>query len=160
MDNQKQIEEMAKEMVTDIGYGCAGVSCDYCEANIREYRNKSLCENYFIALKMMEKGYRKIPEGAVVLTREELEEKIDCCDVSMIHHDDDGKRYIKYEKYKDFTDRLGKRIQQLKGKLKQEREALTAENAELKRQNGELNGMIDNLREENTELHRQLKEKK
>ena len=88
----------------------------------------SIAETLYIA------GYRKIPENAVVLTEKELKEKIDCCNVSMIHHDDDGKRYIEYEKYKDFTDRLGKRIRQLKGQLKQERKETAEKFAEMLKQ--------------------------
>ena len=107
MDKQKQIEEMERDIVRSAGLDVHGKA------------------KYLYDL-----GYRKIPENAVVLTREELEEKIDCCDVSMIHHDDDGKRYIKYEKYEDFTDRLGKRIQQLKGQLKQARKETAEKFAE------------------------------
>ena len=112
MDKQKQIKEMAKVKIgaileqVNMGDGYADID--------------SLADEIY---------HITIPEGAVVLTEEELKEKIDCCDVSMIHHDDDGKKYIEYEKYEDFTDRLGKRIQQLKGQLKQERKE-TAEKFE------------------------------
>lgn len=110
MDKQKQIEEMENELSNIQTYS-------YMEI----YPCRQLQSNKIVAEHLIGKGYRKIPENAVVLTMEELKEKIDCCDVSMIHHDDDGKRYIEYEKYEDFTDRLGKRIQQLKGQLKQAR---------------------------------------
>lgn len=74
MDKQKQIEEMAYEL-TQYEYKLCGrlpkneclltshihaqVCCDYCK--IAEY--------------LIEQGYRKIPENAVVLTREELHDK-------------------------------------------------------------------------------------
>lgn len=110
MDKQKQIKEMAKVKIgailekVNMGDGYADID--------------SLADEIY---------HITIPEDAVVLTEEELKEKIDCCDVSMIHHDDDGKKYIEYEKYEDFTDRLGKRIQQLKGLLKQERKETAKE---------------------------------
>ena len=119
MDKQKQIEEMVDLYIQHaiFEFDKHGFS-----AMARQmYVEKARITMFEICSMFFEKGYRKIPEGAVVLTEEELKEKIDCCDVSMIHHDDDGKRYIEYEKYEDFTDRLGKRIQQLKGQLKQTR---------------------------------------
>lgn len=111
MDKQQQIEEMIGIIQGAVG-GCATHWASLIAEEILKYYQP------------------KIPEGAVVLTREELKEKIDCCDVSMIHHDDDGKRYIEYEKYEDFTDRLGKRIRQLKGQLKQERKETAEKFAE------------------------------
>lgn len=92
--------------------------------------NDILCRLAEIEDKIEQGTLKEIPENAVVLTEKELKEKIDCCDVSMIHHDDDGKRYIEYERYEDFTDRLGKRIQQLKGQLKQARKETAEKFAE------------------------------
>ena len=112
MDKQKQIEDLT--------------------ALIDSFNIRTIKQAKYVAEYIVDKlNYRKIPEGSVVLTKEDLREKIDCCNVSMIHHDDDGKRYIEYEEHCDFTDRLGKRIQQLKGLLKQERKE-TAEKFALK----------------------------
>ena len=59
-DKQKQIEEMAKVLHD----GNAHRYADWVE-----YTNADLT----LALKLYNAGYRKIPENAVVLTREELE---------------------------------------------------------------------------------------
>lgn len=103
-------KQMIEEMVKIVDRVFSSNYCGDYKSGIKDF-----------AIRLIENGVVKIPENAVVLTEKDLKEKIDCCDVSMIHHDDDGKRYIEYERYEDFTDRLGKRIQQLKGKLKQER---------------------------------------
>ena len=111
---QKQIEEMAKDIEKTFTYAKKYYDDDFEPYELEVYPDE-------IARELYNAGCRKISENAVVLTEKELKEKIDCCDVSMIHHDEDGKLYIEYEKYEDFTDRLGKRIQQLKGQLKQAR---------------------------------------
>lgn len=59
MDKKKKIEEMASIIddctwVTDENY-CENISCEKCHA-----------------IRLYNAGYRKIPEGAVVLTKEEL----------------------------------------------------------------------------------------
>ena len=127
MDKQKQIEGMAKIILEKAfeNYETSGsVEID------TEVRQTCYCAFLVYCEALYNAGCRILTENAVVLTEEEFKEKIDCCDVSMIHHDDDGKRYIEYEKYKDFTDRLGKRIQQLKGQLKQERKETAEKFAE------------------------------
>lgn len=127
MDKQKQIEEIilvVKKKIADNASIDIDEDLVFFNGNDFDHIAEQVAECLYL------KGCRKIPEGAVVLTEEELKEKIDCCDVSMIHHDDDGKRYIEYEKYEDFTDRLGKRIQQLKGQLKQTRKETAEKFAE------------------------------
>ena len=61
MDKQKQIEEMA---------GCKACydNLGRCPVKKREY-----CSDYKNATNQYNKGYRKIPENAAVLTREEYE---------------------------------------------------------------------------------------
>ena len=122
MDKQKQIQ--TEELIGIIQGAVGGCATHWAS---------------LIAKEVLKYYQPKIPENAVVLTEKELKEKIDCCDVSMIHHDDDGKRYIEYEKYEDFTDRLGKRIQQLKGQLKQERKETAEKFAERLKGKLELN---------------------
>ena len=63
------IEEMKKDMCEEYGTDLCHNEC-HCD-----------CANDFIAEMLYEKGYRKIPEGAVVLTREEFENiNKDYCD--------------------------------------------------------------------------------
>lgn len=63
MDKKKQIEEMLKLMCEEYGN-----MCGECESGIT-------CANELHAKRLYKAGYRKIPEGAVVLTREEYEER-------------------------------------------------------------------------------------
>ena len=74
---------------------------------------KGMCEHFHKA------GYRKIPKGAVVMTDKELNEELDAIKCVMIVHDDDGERYVSYDKYKEFTDRLGKIARQRKVRIEQ-----------------------------------------
>ena len=60
MDKQKQIEEMYKEFL----------SYKFKTA-MEKFSYKEMCEYFYNA------GYRKIPEGAVVLTEEELDKKLE-----------------------------------------------------------------------------------
>lgn len=73
--------------------------------------------------KLYNAGYRKIPEGAVVLTREEYEklkveqdEVISCVKVAHIAHFD-GEKYVSFDDYEEYTDRLGKKIRQQKARI-------------------------------------------
>ena len=63
---QKQIEEMARDFGEQKGYGCraATLSCKECIL-------QGDCMPYSYAEGAYNAGYRKIPEGAVVLTKEE-----------------------------------------------------------------------------------------
>ena len=69
MDKQKQIEEMGKILLET---SCMGSECENCAfiKSVEEAKETCVC------LKALyNAGYRKIPEGAVVLTREEYEGK-------------------------------------------------------------------------------------
>ena len=61
MDKQKQIEEMARIILVNCG------ECYTCK-----YKDELHCADLLSAEELYNAGYRKIPEGAVVLTREEL----------------------------------------------------------------------------------------
>ena len=77
MDKQKQIEEMAKEIAKTLFDDCLlnnGGHCEDCECN-REETKEYDCQSYLVAKKILEKYQPKIPEGAVVLTREEYDGK-------------------------------------------------------------------------------------
>lgn len=65
MDKQKQIEEMAKDMHEGHIEICNNTLFDDCPKNCH------ICN----AKAFYERGYRKIPENAVVLTREEYDGK-------------------------------------------------------------------------------------
>lgn len=71
MDKQKQIEEMARVIIdeTDECDRMHGfVVCDYCN---RKDEDGWCLLGYYIAEELYNAGFRKIPEGAVVLTKEE-----------------------------------------------------------------------------------------
>ena len=70
MDKQKQIEEMAKVVQRDT---CGDRPCEECNYHGKMKILPRYCGVYLIAEKLYNAGYRKIPEGAVVLTREEYE---------------------------------------------------------------------------------------
>lgn len=57
MDKLKQIEENSKELYNDLS-----------SIMSEEYEKRLLITPNYCANKILEKGYRKIPEGAVVLT--------------------------------------------------------------------------------------------
>lgn len=74
MDKQV-IEEMAKDIKRILFEDCllnGGGMCENCECN-REETDEHDCQNYLVAKKLLEKYQPKIPENAVVLTREEFE---------------------------------------------------------------------------------------
>ena len=66
MDKQKQIEEMARDL-------CNRYSEVTERCRIDHYGCNYTCGYYDNAKTLYDKGYRKIPENAVVLTREEYE---------------------------------------------------------------------------------------
>ena len=68
MDKQ-MIEEMAKLVQCDM---CGDVPCEECNYHGKMKILPRYCGVYLIAEKLYNAGYRKIHEGAVVLTREEL----------------------------------------------------------------------------------------
>ena len=67
MDKQ-MIEEMAKLVQGDM---CGDVPCEECNYHGKMKILPRYCGVYLIAEKLYNAGYRKISEGAVVLTREE-----------------------------------------------------------------------------------------
>lgn len=74
MDKQKQIEKMATDLVKGEYYAsneCMGTDCRDCE-----HRSKGSikCRRMYQAEYLYNAGYRKIEEGAVVLTKEEYDE--------------------------------------------------------------------------------------
>ena len=104
MDKQKQIEEMVKVMEN------------------WAYRNGMLWHEGHaksLAEALVENGYEKIPEGAVVLTDKELNEELDTIKCAMIVHDDDGKKYVSLDDYNEYTERLGKLARQRKVRIEQ-----------------------------------------
>ena len=70
MDKQ-MIEEMAKLVQGDM---CGDVPCEECNYHGKMKILPRYCGVYLIAEKLYNAGYRKIHEGAVVLTREDREE--------------------------------------------------------------------------------------
>lgn len=82
MDKQKQIEELAKDLVMAFAKplekclypestDCKGKSCE-------RFNPKAPCRFMNIAENLYNAGYRKIDENAVVLTREEKADLFDC----------------------------------------------------------------------------------
>jgi hypothetical protein len=71
MDKQKQIEEMAKLVQQDM---CGDIPCEECNYHGKMKILPRYCGTYLIVEKLYRAGYRKIPENAVVLTREEYNE--------------------------------------------------------------------------------------
>ena len=74
--NQNQTQEMAKEIARILFEDCLlniGGSCADCEWNGKETKEYD-CQSLLVAKKLLEKYQPKIPEGAVVLTKEEWAE--------------------------------------------------------------------------------------
>ena len=68
MNKQKKIEEMAKLVQQDM---CGDIPCEECNYHGKMKILPRYCVAYLIVEKLYNAGYRKIPENAVVLTREE-----------------------------------------------------------------------------------------
>lgn len=76
-EKEKMIEEMAKDIhnakkASD--YHCYEdeyTDCKKCK--FLKYAENKMCQDAYEACWLIEDGYRKVPEGAVVLTKEELE---------------------------------------------------------------------------------------
>lgn len=79
MDKQKQIEEMAWVLQNDCNNGYCNNDCEfYNDKTFKKAFDKRLeCEYIKRAKILYAQGYRKIPEGAVVLTGTETEERLD-----------------------------------------------------------------------------------
>lgn len=66
MNKEQQIEEMKKVMCEEYGK-----ECNFCPC--------SDCANAMIAENLYNAGYRKVPDGAVILTPEERDEELKAC---------------------------------------------------------------------------------
>ena len=66
MNKEQQIEEMKKVMCEEYGK-----ECNFCPC--------SDCANVMIAENLYNAGYRKVPDGAVILTPEERDEELKAC---------------------------------------------------------------------------------
>ena len=73
MDKQ-MIEEMAKLVQGDM---CGDVPCEECNYNGKMKILPRYCGVYLIAEKLYNAGYRKIPEGAVVVSKQIWDEHIE-----------------------------------------------------------------------------------
>lgn len=113
MDKQNEIEEMAKELCPHYDNGNCYYEvtevCDCC----------CCCEFCWAVSQVLNAGYRKIPENAVVLTDKELYEELNACKVAMIVHDDDGEKYVSLDDYNEYTERLAKIASQRKERIEQ-----------------------------------------
>ena len=102
---QKQIEEMVTNLLA--AYNGA-----------RQFEGTLMLDTIFDMAKYLANKYQpKIPENAVVLTDDELNEVIDTCKVSMIVTDDDGEKYISLDDHNEYTERLGKIVRQRKARI-------------------------------------------
>ena len=93
MNDKKQIEELASLMAD------CNTTCDECFEKFESVTTMKIkerekhCQVYAYAQRAVEQGYRKIPEGAVVLTKEE-------CDNKVILNEDHFERALNYEREK------------------------------------------------------------
>ena len=71
MSDKQMIEEMAKVLRQHI---CEDKPCDKCNYHGKTKILPRYCEAYIHSKTLYNAGYRKIPEGVVVLTREEYDE--------------------------------------------------------------------------------------
>lgn len=94
---QEQIEEMA--------------NCNPCYERYGEcpIKDKVTCTSWTRAVNQYEQGYRKIPEGSVVLTKEECEHKV-------ILDEDHFERALNYEREKARKE-TAKEIERLKAEI-------------------------------------------
>ena len=76
MNDKKQIEELASLMAD------CSTTCDECFEKFERVmrlpikKRKNHCQAYAYAQKAVEQGYHKILEGAVILTKEECDNKV------------------------------------------------------------------------------------
>ena len=109
MTKQEQIEELASLMAD------CNTTCDECfekyerVMTIKIKEREKHCQVYAYAKKAVEQGYHKILKGAVVLTKEE-------CDNKVILNEDHFERALNYEREKarketakDFAEKLKER---------------------------------------------------
>lgn len=75
MDIDKMVEEMIKDIIVSLGEKCLlniGGHCRDCKY-VYEDNVEHDCQTVLVANELTDKGYRKIPDGAVVLTKDEYE---------------------------------------------------------------------------------------
>ena len=116
MDKQ-MIEEMAKLVQGDM---CGNIPCEECNYNGKMKILPRYCGTYLIAEKLYNAGYRKIPENAVVMTREEYnnmqfvtefigtKQKIGACDFNRVFLQHERK--IRKETAEKFARRLKEKL--------------------------------------------------
>ena len=73
-DEEKQIEEMAKMLVKQGNLHCDNTVCSECEYS--EENEEITCQSKLVATLIYEQGYRKLPEGSVVLSMEEYSKNL------------------------------------------------------------------------------------
>lgn len=67
MTKQEQIEEIKRDIKKALEFDCSKGKCKTCK-----HKNEDNCEIPLITDYLIEQGYHKVSEGAVVLTKEEL----------------------------------------------------------------------------------------
>ena len=95
---EKMIEEMAK------CYKCKPYLYEGDVRNCQYLRVGKMCDRYKIAKDLYNEGYRKIPEGAVVLTREE-QERIEQR-VSALEKRAEGLKQVRKETAREVLDKV------------------------------------------------------
>lgn len=74
MTEQKQIEEIKRDIKKALEFDCSKGKCKTCK-----HKNEDNCEIPLITDYLIEQGYHKVPEGAVVLTKEDLQKYAKDC---------------------------------------------------------------------------------
>ena len=101
MNDKKQIEELASLMAD------CNTTCDECFEKFESVTTMKIkerekhCQVYAYAQRAVEQGYRKIPEGAVVLTKEEYEKLKNKPPFAVIKYDEDKMKKIVKEAAKN-----------------------------------------------------------
>jgi hypothetical protein len=116
MDKQKQIEEMAKDIVHQKMFGpCIFENCPF------RTDKEILCNNCKVAQYLHNKHYCKLPEDAVVLTREEYEryrgfsrEEVDEISETAIKNSRKETAREILQEFANLQENLSKKIEQLK----------------------------------------------
>ena len=126
MNKQKQIEEMAKDIAQatfEATQECLGTECENCRHWIGFSREG--CKDCYKAEYLYDLGYRKIPEGSVVLSKEEhkslvyWEGKFDelirlataaACKETAEKFAEMAKKIFKYEAHQQWIDEICKEI--------------------------------------------------
>ena len=108
-DKEKQIEELARLMAD------CNTTCDECFEKYERVTTMKIkerekhCQVYAYAQRAVEQGYRKIPEGAVVLAKEEYEKLKNKPPFAVIKYDEDKMKKIVKEAAKttvfEFTEK-------------------------------------------------------